>query len=118
MSGDGVRAAAARLLSELGVSSDALSDLGDHCSCHWADVGNRCPGSRVEPGLYRHWKGGHYLVLFTAQDSNNTGSGGAVVVYYSLARSGFRVRRVEEFTELISDGGGRRVPRFVRIGHA
>ncbi len=117
MSGDAVRAAVVRLCGELGITDSDLNELDGHGSCHWADVGKPCPEGRVEPGLYRHWKGDHYLVLFTAQDSNNNADREPVVVYYSLGRQGFRVRRVKEFTELIPDGGGRRVPRFVRVGH-
>lgn len=69
----------------------------------------------VAPGVYRHWKGDRYLVLFTAQDSNNSADHEDVVVYVSLTRGGIRVRRAAEFTELVPTPDGGKVPRFVLV---
>lgn len=69
----------------------------------------------VESGVYQHHKGVFYLVLFTAQDSNNTADHEDVVVYYSLDRKRYRVRRAAEFTELVTWPDGVLAPRFVRF---
>lgn len=54
----------------------------------------------VLPGLYRHYRGAYYRVLFTARVSTNgPGEGKEVVVYISDA--GFHVRGVEEFTGFV-----------------
>lgn len=71
--------------------------------------------STVAPGVYRHWKGNHYRVLFTAWDSNNESPREEVVVYVSLSRGIVNVRRVREFTEMVPSGDGGVVPRFVAV---
>jgi len=55
----------------------------------------------VEPGLYRHYKGGMYRVLFTAQDSTNGRDLELVVVYLSCKHGTLNTRRQSEFVERV-----------------
>lgn len=66
----------------------------------------------VEPGRYKHFKGGYYTVLFTAQDSETRE---CVVVYRSEETQELWTRPVEMFAEMI-DRGGRRFSRFQKVG--
>lgn len=52
---------------------------------------------KTQPGLFRHYKGGLYRVLFVAHDSTNVREGGAVVVYLSLTTGRINVRDEAEF---------------------
>ena len=73
----------------------------------------------ISPGLFRHYKGGHYRVLFIAKDSNNAGNDGNVVVYVSLGEPGrISVRNEAEFDEDVEtfEGDIVTVKRFTRIG--
>ncbi len=57
----------------------------------------------TRPGIYRHYKGDLYRVLFTAHDSTN-GKGpdiGKVVVYVSLSTGQINVRKEWEFHEWV-----------------
>jgi hypothetical protein len=65
-------------------------------------------------GVYRHYKGDHYVVLFIGKDSNNDRNGEPTVVYMSMdepCRGAVRVRQLDEFLEQVSVDG-RRVNRF------
>lgn len=64
----------------------------------------------IKPGVYQHYKGGYYLVLFTADDSNNFADHELGVVYISLDRGKANFRRLTEFLEEV-DGK----PRFKYI---
>jgi hypothetical protein len=67
----------------------------------------------IKPGRYRHYKGGVYIVLFTAQDSETTKS---VVVYMNEVHGTYYTRPLKEFSAYVlqddEDGG---VPRFKLI---
>lgn len=65
-------------------------------------------------GLYRHYKGALYRVLFTALDSTNgIGEGRLLVVYVSLEHGGIHVRAETQFREVIgTNEDGTEYPRF------
>ena len=66
-----------------------------------------------KPGLYRHYKGGEYRVLGLARHSETLEP---LVVYQALyGAGGLWVRPAGMFIETI-EVGGRRVPRFARVG--
>ena len=66
----------------------------------------------VEPGRYRHFKGGEYEVLAVAQHSETHEK---MVVYRPLyGEGGWWVRPLPMFLETVSHEG-RTVPRFERI---
>jgi hypothetical protein len=78
---------------------------------------------RVARGLYRHYKGGLYVVLGVGMDSETRGD---VAVYYSLSHQGLRVRPLGMFCESVrpdrgddapvaAPGDPRGVPRFRRV---
>lgn len=58
-------------------------------------------------GVYVHYKGGRYRVLFDARVSTNGCEGSWVVVYVSLTTGRVHARDVAEFHEPVGD-----VPRF------
>jgi hypothetical protein len=67
----------------------------------------------VEPGRYRHFKGGEYEVLAVATHSETHEP---LVVYRPLyVDGGWWVRPLAMFLETV-DHDGRTVPRFQRIG--
>lgn len=67
----------------------------------------------VKPGRYRHYKGGVYRVVCTAQDSD---TGKPVVVYMHEAHGSYYVRSVKEFTGVVmQDGEDGGMPRFKLI---
>ena len=68
----------------------------------------------IEPGLYRHYKGGEYEVFFTAR---HTESHQWVVVYRSLEYDALRVRPYDMFVEEVRVDG-KMVPRFERVESA
>ena len=76
----------------------------------------------IYPGLFQHYKGSFYRVLFIAKDSNNSGNDGNVVVYVSLSEPGrISVRSEAEFDEDVEyELEGSTAPlttkRFARIG--
>lgn len=94
----------------------------------------------LQAGVYEHWKGHYYLVLGYAQISTNDDEPGVAVVYVGLHTDGIepsdgetdhsirmRVRRVEEFFEMIDPETGEAVigsgtdlavPRFKYVGHS
>ncbi|HET7535248.1 MAG TPA: DUF1653 domain-containing protein [Candidatus Didemnitutus sp.] len=66
-----------------------------------------------QPGLYRHFRGNKYRVLGIARHSENLEP---MVVYQALyGESGLWVRPAAMFVETVEEGG-RRVPRFARVG--
>jgi hypothetical protein len=74
------------------------------------------PDSAVQPGVYRHYKGGLYDVLGAATDME---SGQMSVVYIPQAGEGagkLRVRLISEFTDQVSSGEfSYNGPRFVLV---
>lgn len=69
--------------------------------------------SEPRPGLYRHYKGNEYRVLGLARHSETLEP---LVVYDALyGERGRWVRPAAMFTETVGLGG-RRVPRFERVG--
>ncbi|WP_234553925.1 DUF1653 domain-containing protein [Thermus caliditerrae] len=67
----------------------------------------------VKPGLYRHYKGKLYRVLFLARHSETEE---VLVVYQALyGEEGYWVRPLTLFLELV-EVEGRKVPRFERLG--
>jgi hypothetical protein len=74
--------------------------------------------SSLRCGVYRHYKGPHYLVLGVARHSETEA---AFVVYVRLyARGGcpLWIRPLENFTEKVAGPHGRRVKRFTFVGVA
>ena len=68
----------------------------------------------IIPGtIYRHYKGGRYIVLHIARDSTNNRDGNKGVVYFSLAKRTVNYRDVSEFTEEIMWPDGVTRPRFI-----
>ena len=66
----------------------------------------------VEPGIYEHYKGSRYEVLFVARHSETEEE---FVVYRQLyGDHAHWVRPVEMFTEAV-ERDGRMVPRFLRV---
>lgn len=68
--------------------------------------------SYVTPGLYKHYKGGLYRVLFTAWESTNERERELLIVYVSLEKGMINVRRKEEFDETVEQPDGEKWPRF------
>lgn len=71
--------------------------------------------SDVAPGLYDHYKGGKYRVLFVAEDSTNDRDGNQVVVYESLTYHVMKCRDLTEFVEPVEWPDGTMRPRFVPV---
>lgn len=75
----------------------------------------------IRPGIYRHYKGAEYRVLFEAFESTNSREAAPrtrVVVYFSLEKGCMNVRDLEEFVSDVTvedEGDAREIPRFVRI---
>jgi hypothetical protein len=66
----------------------------------------------IEPGRYRHYKGGEYEVIEVATHSE---TGERLVVYRALyGEHGLWVRPLEMFEETVVVEGAR-VPRFARV---
>lgn len=63
----------------------------------------------ISPGLYKHYKGAFYRVLFVAKESTNGPTEDAdVVVYVSLSSPGrISVRLAEEFEGHVAEGQAR-----------
>jgi hypothetical protein len=67
------------------------------------------------PGRYRHYKGNEYRVVGLARHSETLE---ALVVYEALyGERGLWVRPAAMFAETV-EVGGRRVPRFERVGES
>jgi hypothetical protein len=66
-----------------------------------------------KPGRYLHYKGNEYQVVELARHSETLEP---MVVYRALyGEKGLWVRPAAMWTELV-EAGGRRVPRFARVG--
>lgn len=64
----------------------------------------------LKPGRYKHYRGGIYIVLFTAAHSDD---GKPYVVYMNEKHGTYYIRPLKEFTSNVmedSEDGG--VPRF------
>jgi hypothetical protein len=72
----------------------------------------------ILPGLFQHYKGAYYRVLFVAKDSNNGPNNDRnVVVYVSLSALGrVSTRYEDEFDEDVQNELNVVVKRFTRIG--
>ena len=68
----------------------------------------------VIPGIYKHFKGGMYEVLFVANHSEEPHE--EFVVYRSLDKGRVWVRSLTMFTEHI-ERDGYSGPRFTYVGH-
>jgi len=62
----------------------------------------------IKPGRYRHYRGGIYVVLFTATDSETNKP---TVVYMNEAHGTYYVRSLKEFTSDV-DMDEQQIPRF------
>jgi hypothetical protein len=67
----------------------------------------------VEPGLYRHFKGNTYRVLFTARHSETEEP---LVIYHPADYPDSLWARPEEMFEEVVDRPEGRGPRFLRVG--
>jgi hypothetical protein len=65
----------------------------------------------IEPGLYKHFKGGRYRVLLTASHSETKED---MVVYVSLSYGTIWARPAAMFNETVQYPDGTSGPRFVR----
>lgn len=72
----------------------------------------------ITPGLYRHYKGGMYTVLFTAWNGNNDEEREEVVVYVSHSKGTLNARKKSEFVECVEVADGVVLPRFTFAGIA
>lgn len=66
-------------------------------------------------GIYLHYKGDRYIVLYAAQDSENSDNRGDLVIYMSLdgPQTGrINVRSLSEFREDVEMPGGGKTLRF------
>ncbi|MCY1054021.1 DUF1653 domain-containing protein [Nannocystis sp. SCPEA4] len=67
---------------------------------------------RIQPGIYRHYKGPEYRVFGVARHSETEEQ---VVVYQALyGEYGLWIRPLSMFLETV-DVGGERVPRFALV---
>ena len=68
---------------------------------------------RIEPGTYRHFKGGLYEVFCVARDTTDNRE---LVIYEPLDHPGWRfARELSEFAGSAPDGKGGEQPRFRRV---
>jgi len=77
---------------------------------------NLAPVLSLSTGVYRHYKGQHYLVLGVAKHSETEED---FVVYVRLyARTGgpFWIRPLANFTSQVPGPKGRRIKRFTHVG--
>lgn len=67
----------------------------------------------ILPGLYLHYKGTFYRVLFVGRDSTNGPNEGRILAaYISDAEHGIHFREIGQFAERVVDADGNSVPRF------
>jgi hypothetical protein len=72
--------------------------------------------SAIRSGVYRHYKGQHYLVLGVARHSETEE---AFVVYVRLYPRGgcpFWIRPLQNFTEKVIAPNGKKIARFTYVG--
>lgn len=67
----------------------------------------------LEPGLYRHFKGGMYQLLYLAQNSEDSQ---LLVIYRSMEDGKIWSRPVRMWVEEV-EVDGKKVPRFERVKH-
>lgn len=73
----------------------------------------------VKDGIYQHYRGARYVVLFIGQDSNNDRNKERTVVYMSLTppyAGAIRVRHFDEFVEEVEWPDRTHNPRFMFLG--
>jgi hypothetical protein len=63
--------------------------------------------------IYKHYKGGRYLVLHNTEESTNARQGELGVVYVSLTYGKIKHRDLAEFTEEVEWPDGKKRPRFI-----
>lgn len=63
--------------------------------------------------VYKHKKGGKYLVLHIVEESTNGQEGSQGVVYVSLKEGSIYHRNLSEFVEEVKWPDGKMRPRFV-----
>ena len=63
--------------------------------------------------VYKHHKGGRYLVLHVIEESTNTRQGAVGVVYVSLTYGKIKHRDLVEFIEEVEWPDGIKRPRFI-----
>jgi|GEM_PF-995946 len=63
----------------------------------------------IKPGIYRHFKGGHVLVLFCAKHSDREE---IEVVYKGLNNGKYYARPIESFCDIVEGENGK-TPRFI-----
>lgn len=66
-------------------------------------------------GVYRHYKGTHYRVLFTSLDSTNGPDEGRTLVSYISLATGIIYTRAEEDFHTTALTAGRHVARFAFV---
>ena len=67
----------------------------------------------LKPGIYKHYKGGRYLLLHITEESTNNRPGEQGVVYVSLTYGKIKHRKLEEFIEEVEWPDGVRRSRFM-----
>jgi hypothetical protein len=65
----------------------------------------------MQPGVYRHYKGGYYTVLMTAVSADNADDRADMVVYVSHTTGQLYTRSLAEFRDCVRDG-----KRFEYVG--
>lgn len=73
--------------------------------------------AQTPQGMYKHYKGATYLVLFVGRlSTNGAHEGSPVVIYVSLLKGTVNVRDEGEFHEWVTDDKGELVRRFTYVG--
>ncbi len=65
--------------------------------------------NQIKSGIYKHFKGGYVLVLFTAKHSDREE---IEVVYKGLNNGKFYARPLPSFVEIVQNEEGVEIPRF------
>lgn len=71
-------------------------------------MSNSVPRTVAIGGVYQHYKGYLYVVLFVGKDSNNDRNGERTIVYMSMDepyRGAVRMRHLDEFLEQVTVDG-------------
>lgn len=63
--------------------------------------------------VYKHYKGGRYLVLHLVEESTNARKDSKGVIYASLSYGKIWHRDLKEFIELVEWPDGTKQPRFI-----
>ena len=67
-------------------------------------------------GVYRHYKGPHYVVLGLAHDADGGEDRVVYVPLYEVSGAPLAVRTLSGFTETVTLDTGEQVPRFAYVG--